>query len=89
MNIIEKRLPMESELKKKIEFICGFCNTSAQFIDGSIRYIDKTNLSYIEPNRIIIKNITFLVFNYSKTIYVGNLKNKIELKDLENFIKEL
>ena len=53
------------------------------------RNIDKSNLSYIEPHRIIIKGITFLAFNYSKTLYVGNLSNKLELKDLETFIKEL
>lgn len=44
------------------------------------RNIDKSNLSYIEQHRIIIKCITFLVFNYSKTLYVGNLSNKLELK---------
>ena len=37
--------------------------------------IERTNLSYIEPHRIIIKGITFLAFNYSKTLYIGNLSN--------------
>ena len=40
-------------------------------------------------DRIIIKGITFLAFNYSKTIYVGNLSNKLEINELESFIKEL
>ena len=53
------------------------------------RKINKTNLNYIEPHRIIIKGITFLAFNYSKTIYVGNLSNKIEINELESFIKKL
>ncbi len=43
----------------------------------------------MEPHRVIIKGITFLVFNYSKTIYIGNLRNSIEIKDLEDFIKFL
>ena len=47
------------------------------------------NLSYVESHRIIIKGITFLAFNYSKTLYVGNLSNKFEIKDLETFIKRL
>jgi hypothetical protein len=51
--------------------------------------VQETNLSYIEPHRVIIKGITFLAFNYSKTLYIGNLSNKLELKDLEAFIKQL
>ena len=89
INIISKEIPIEKDLQKKIKFICDFCNTTPTFINGSIKKIEHTNLSYIEPHRIIIKGITFLAFNYSKTIYVGNLSNKIEINELESFIKEL
>lgn len=89
ISITTKELEFENDLKRKIEFICDFCNTKPTIINGNIRNIDKSNLSYIEPHRIIIKGITFLVFNYSKTLYVGNLSNKLELKNLETFIKEL
>ncbi len=89
INIVTKELEFDEELKKRIEFICDFCNTTPTIINGNIRNIDKTNLSYIEPHRIIIKGITFLAFNYSKTLFVGNLSNKLELKDLESFIKKL
>ena len=89
INIVKKELEFDDELKKKIEFICEFCNTTPTKINGNIRKIDRTNLSYIEPHRIIIKGIIFLAFNYSKTIYVGNLSNKLEINELESFIKEL
>ena len=89
ISITTKELEIENYLKRKIEFICDFCNTKPTIINGSIRNIDKSNLSYVEPHRIIIKGITFLAFNYSKTLYIGNLSNKLELKDLETFIKEL
>ena len=89
INIVSKPLEFDYELKKKIEFICGFCNTTPTIINGNIRKIDRTNLSYIEPHRIIIKGITFLAFNYSKIIYVGNLSNKLEINELESFIKQL
>ena len=89
INIVTKELEFDEELKKRIEFICNFCNITPTIINGNIRNIDKTNLSYIEPHRIIIKGITFLAFNYSKTLFVGNLSNKLELKDLESFIKQL
>lgn len=89
ISITTKELEIENDLKRKIEFICDFCNTKPTIINGSIKNIDKSNLSYVESHRIIIKGITFLAFNYSKTLYVGNLSNKLELKDLETFIKEL
>ena len=89
ISITTKELEIENDLKREIEFICDFCNTKPTIINGNIRNIDKSNLSYVEPHRIIIKGITFLAFNYSKTLYVGNLSNKLELKDLETFIKKL
>lgn len=89
ISITTKELEIENDLKRKIQFICDFCNTKPTIINGSIKNIDKSNLSYVEPHRIIIKGITFLAFNYSKTLYVGNLSNKLELNDLETFIKEL
>jgi len=88
INIISKPLEFEEELKRKIEFICDFCNTKPKIINGNIRNIEHTNLSYIEPHRVIIKGITFLVFNYSKILYINNLSNAIEIKDLENYIKK-
>ena len=67
--------------------ICSFCNTSCEIKKGSIRTIEKTNLSYIEPHRIIIKDIIFLAFNYETNIYIENLSNKILIKDLEEYLK--
>ena len=89
VTITKKELEIDNELKNKMEFICSFCNTSPTIINGNIRKINKTNLNYIEPHRIIIKGITFLVFNYSNEIFIENLSNKIKLSDLETFIKTL
>ncbi len=89
VTITKEKLEIDNELKKKIEFICSFCNTTPTIINGNIRKIDKTNLNYIEPHRIIIKGITFLVFNYSNEIFIENLSNRIKLSDLETFIKQL
>jgi len=65
------------ELKKKIEFICDFCNTKPTIINGNIRNITRSNLSYVEPHRIIIKGITFVAFNCSN---VKNMTNYRQLK---------
>ena len=87
VNIIKEESSLEESLKKKIEFICEFAKVQPTIINGSIRKIDKTNLTYIEPHRIIINNITFLAFNYSNEIFIENLSNKIKLSELENYIK--
>ena len=83
IKIVTKELEFDKELKKKIEFVCDFCNTTPTFINGNIRNIDRTNLSYIEPHRIIIKDITFLVLNYFNDVYISNLVNKIHLSELK------
>ena len=60
VKIIKEDLDIEETLKKKLEFICSFCNTSYEIKKGSIRTIERTNLSYVEPHRIIIKGIICL-----------------------------
>lgn len=77
VNIIKEKISLEESLKKKIEFICEFAKVQPTIINGSIRKIDKTNLTYIEPHRIIINDTTFLAFNYSNEIFIENLSNKI------------
>ena len=89
MQIIKEELQFEESLKQRLEFICEFSKVTPTFINGSIRKIDKTNLSYIEPHRVIIKNITLLVFNYSNEVYINNLAKKIKLSELEDYLKNL
>ena len=83
VNIIKEELSLEESLRKKIEFICNFTKNKPTIINGSIRKIDKTNLTYIEPYRIIINNTTFLAFNYSNEIFIENLFNKISYLNLK------
>lgn len=89
MKIIKEELQFEENLKQRLEFICEFAKVNPTFINGSIRKLDKTNLSYIEPHRVIIKNNTFLVFNYSNDVYISNLTKKIKLSELEEYLKTI
>ncbi len=84
-----QELEMESNLKQRIEFICEFCHVTPKIINGSIKRINNTNLNYIEPHKIVVNNVTFLVFNYSTDIYVGSLNKKIKLVELEGYIKNM
>ena len=87
VNIIKQEIVIEEALKKKLELICEFSNTNMKIINGSIRKIDRTNLTYVEPHRVIINDITFLAFNYSNEVFIENLCNKIKLSDLEDYLK--
>ena len=89
VNIIKEEIALDESLKKKLKFICDFAKVKPTIINGSIRRIDKTNLTYIEPYRIIINNTTFLAFNYSNEIFIENLSNKIKLSELEDYLKSI
>ena len=89
VNIIKEKIELEESLKKKLKFICDFAKVKPTIINETIRRIDKTNLTYIEPHRIIINNTTFLVFNYSNEIFIEDLSNKIKLSELEDYLKSI
>lgn len=89
LKIIKQELQFEECLKQRVEFICEFAKVTPIFINGSIRKLEKTNLTYIEPHKVIIKNITFLVFNYSNDVYISNLSKKIKLSELEEYLKKI
>ena len=89
MKIIKQELQFEESLKQRLEFVCEFSKVTPKFVNGSIRKLEKTNISYIEPHRVIIKNITFLVFNYFNDVYVSNLSKKIKLSELEEYLKTI
>ncbi len=89
VKIIKEELQFEESLKQRLEFICEFSKVTPTFINGSIRKLSKTNLTYIEPHRVIIQNITFLVFNYSNDVYISNLTQKIKLSELEEYLKNI
>ena len=89
VNVIKQEVRMEESLESRLKIICDFCNTTPTIINGSIRRVEYTNLTYIEPHRIIIKDNLYLAFNYSNEIYIQNLGKKIKLTELENYIKQV
>ena len=89
ISIKTSKLEIDDNLRKKIEIICSFNNLKLKFINETIKNINKTNLSYIEPHRIIINNIVVLLFIYSRTIYINNLSNKMDISELQSFLKTI
>ena len=87
IKIVKEEIEIDESLVSRLNVICDFCNTTPIIENGSIRHIEHTNLTYIEPHRIIINNTTFLAFNYSNEIYIKNLSQKIKLSELEDYLK--
>ena len=73
MKIIKQELQFEECLKQRLEFICEFAKVTPTFINGSIRKLEKTNLTYIETHKVII----ILVFNYSNDVYISNFDTSL------------
>lgn len=70
MNIIEQEIQFEGSLKQRLKVTCEFSKVNPPFIKSRIRKIKKTNLSYIEAHKVIIKNINMLVMIYITTVFL-------------------
>ena len=86
IKIIKKKINMSDELKTKINWSCKFNNRPCQIIEGYLRIVEHTNLAYVEPHKVIIGDTLYLFFNEQKHFYSGNLKKKIPIADLSEYI---
>ena len=58
INIIKEKLEIDETLKRRLEIICDFCNTTPEIINGSIRKVDffrKMCIIYITKKRSFYK----------------------------------
>lgn len=82
IKVVKKEIDVEESLRKRLTIICDFCNTVPTIINGSIRKIEKTNISYIEPHRVIIKDDTF---EDMKETYIFSKEHDDRQKDKDDF----
>ena len=47
-----------------------------EIINGTLRIVEHTNLAYVEPHRVIIKDKLYLFFNEQDYFYIDSLENK-------------
>ena len=77
---------MSDELKTKIDWSCKFSKQKYKIYEGCLRIVEHTNLAYVEPHKVIIGDTLYLFFNEQKHFYIGNLKKKIPIADLSEYI---
>ena len=85
ISIVKKKINMSDELKAKINWSCKFNNLSYEIMEGYLRIVEHTNIAHVEPHKVIINKL-YLFFNEQTYFYLGNLKNKIPLSELEKYI---
>ena len=77
---------MSDEFKAKINWSCKFNKKSYQIIEGYLRIVEHTNLAYVEPHRVIIKDKLYLFFNEQDYFYIDSLENKYPLSKFNEYI---
>ena len=83
LHIIKKEINMSKELLSKIEMK----KVKPEIINGTLRIVEHTNLAYVEPHRVIIKDKLYLFFNEQNYFYIGSLDNKYPLSKFnENIV---
>ena len=85
LRIIKKKIAITNDLQSKISWACSFANISPEIIEGNLRIIEKTNIAYVEPHRLVIKDKLFLFFNDLDYFYIGDLTNKYPLSKLRAY----
>ena len=86
-SIETKELKISDKLIRKIDMLGRFTSTSPIINNGCIKNIIGTNVAYVMPHIIIIKNNKYLMFDECDDVYINTFKNKIKFKDLEEYIK--
>ena len=86
ISTVKKEIAISKKLHSKIEWACTFSNCEPKIKNGNLRMVEKTNIAYVEPHSVMIKEKLYLFFNQHEYFYIGNLANKIPLSKLRDFI---
>lgn len=88
MNVIKEEIVLNNNIKKRLHNICAFASKKGVITGGSVRYIPKTNIAYIEPICLQIDNKTYIIFGKEKINYIGDttLYNPVSITELEEII---
>lgn len=87
MIIETKQLIISEKLKRNVELICRFANAKYTLTNGNIKSIKKTNIAYLRPHILRVKNNEYLIFEDCDDIFINGFNKRIKFKDLEDCIK--
>lgn len=90
MEYFSKNLVRSEELENKIKFLCSYNASKYKIIEGHIINIAKTNISFIEPHKVIItikKNKLLIIYYDKDNMFLYNRKMPINIKKLDILLK--
>lgn len=87
LTIETKQLEISDELKRKVDMICRFSNVKYSFVNGTIKDIKESNISYVKPHIITINDNDYLIFENYDYVFINGYNKKIKFKDLTDYIK--
>ena len=89
LTIETKELVISEELKKKVDMICKFaCVNNYSFENGNIVNLRNTNIAYVKPHILKVKDNDYLIFENSDYVFINRYKDKIKFTNLCDYIKE-
>jgi len=86
---VKKKNKLKENLLSKIEWVCSLNYIKLEHIEvyeGCLRIIEHTNLAYVEPHKVIIKDKLYLFFNDHDYFYVEDIRNRYHLSGLKDYI---
>ena len=86
IRVVKRKIAIEKELRSKIEWACTFSNCVPKIKNGNLRMVEKSNIAYVEPHCVVIKDKLCLFFNEHEYFYICSLANKYPLSKLRDFI---
>jgi hypothetical protein len=92
MEYFSEKLVRSEELENKIKFICSYNASKYEIMEGHIINIAKTNVSFIEPHKVIItiKKYKLLVIYYDKdNMFLYDRRMPINIKKLDTLLKHI
>ena len=88
MTIETKELKISNELKRKVEMICKFAYVEYSITNGNVKSIKNTNIAYVKPHVLRVKNNDYLIFEKCDDIFINGYNKKIKFKDFENYLNQ-
>ena len=89
MKVYKEEIILNDNVVRKLKNTCAFASKRFEISNGSIRYIPKTNIAYIEPSRLIVDGKCYLIFGSNEINYISeaNIYNVFPIKQLEDKIR--
>ena len=89
LNVVKEKLELSPDLRKKINWASKYTSTSITLEKGTLIKLEPTNISYVDPHKVIINDIKFLFFNSVDCFYINSLNDKHEFSELEIMFKKV